>query len=326
MTDTMKAVVIREPGAPGVLTVEDLPIPASRAGWVRIRVRAFGLNRSELFTRQGHSPNVRFPRVLGIEAVGEVDDDPSGKFAPGQTVATAMGNMGRAYDGGYAEYTSVPAGQVMALRTALGWAELGALPEMVQTAHGALTKGLQAKAGETLLIRGGTASVGLTAAVLAKSMGLAVAATTRNPGRADMLRANGADHVFVDGGQIADDVRAIFPGGVNKVLELVGTTTLKDSLRATALHGLVAMTGMVGNSWSFANFSPMEAIPTGVGLTTYAGDAEDFIATPLQAFIDAVEAGQARIPAGPVFRLDQIAETHGVMEGNAAVGKIVVVT
>ena len=322
----MRAVVIRGPGGPGVLQIEDKPIPEARPGWVRIRVRAIGLNRSELFTRQGHSPNVVFPRVLGIEAVGEVDDDPSGTFNKRQTVATAMGGMGRDFDGSYADYTLVPLGQVMALRTRLGWDALGALPEMVQTAHGALTTALRIASGESLLIRGGTTSVGLTAAILAKRAGLTVAATTRKPGRADMLRENGADHVFVDDGSIATDVRAVFPGGVNKVLELVGTTTLLDSLQATARHGAVAMTGMVGNSWELERFSPMAAIPTGVNLTTYSGGADDFMATPLQAYIDSVEAGQARIPAGPRFSLEEIAAAHEAMESNTAGGKIVVVT
>ncbi len=69
-------------------------LPRTKPVWVLIRVRAFGLNRSELFTRQGHSPNVRFPRFLGIEAVGDVVEAPSGGFAPGDKVATAMGGMG----------------------------------------------------------------------------------------------------------------------------------------------------------------------------------------------------------------------------------------
>jgi hypothetical protein len=74
-------------------------------------VQAFGLNRSEFFTHQGHSPNVPFPRVLGIEAVGEVVAAPDGGFEEGDTVATAMGGMGRQYDGGYAEYTLAPSGR-----------------------------------------------------------------------------------------------------------------------------------------------------------------------------------------------------------------------
>ncbi len=104
---TMKAAVIREPGAPEVLVIEELPVPQPAPGWILIRVKAFGLNRSELFTRQGLSPSVSFPRVLGIEAVGVVENAPGGEFKPGQIVATAMGGMGRAFDGGYAEYTSV---------------------------------------------------------------------------------------------------------------------------------------------------------------------------------------------------------------------------
>lgn len=93
----MKAVMIREAGDPQVLRLEDRRIPTPTPGWALIRVRAFGLNRSELFTRQGHSPNVRFPRILGIEAVGEVVEAPNGEFAPGDKIATAMG--GRAQSG-----------------------------------------------------------------------------------------------------------------------------------------------------------------------------------------------------------------------------------
>ena len=185
----MKAVVIHQAGGPEVLNLEDRPVPAPRPGWVLIRVRAFGLNRSELFTRQGHSPNVRFPRILGIEAVGEVVEAPGGGFAPGDKVATAMGGMGRAFDGGYAEYTLVPASQVQKVETGLDWANLGALPEMVQTAYGSLHTSLRLQAGQTLLIRGGTTSVGLTAAILAKKLGATVIATTRKPERETMLKA-----------------------------------------------------------------------------------------------------------------------------------------
>ena len=91
----MKAAVIYEPGGPEVLKLETIPVPKPNNNEVLIRIKAFGLNRSELFTRQGHSPGVKFPRVLGIEACGLVEEAPGGQFKKNQIVATAMGGMVR---------------------------------------------------------------------------------------------------------------------------------------------------------------------------------------------------------------------------------------
>jgi NADPH:quinone reductase-like Zn-dependent oxidoreductase len=322
----MKAAVIHEPGGPEVLRIESLPVPKPERGQVLIRVKAFGLNRSEMFTRKGLSPGVKFPRVLGIEAVGVVENAPGNEFNTGDIVATAMGGMGRDFDGGYAEFTAVSADYVQSIKTTLPWDTLGALPEMLQTAWCSLFNALQLLKGQRLLIRGGTTSVGFAAAAIAKRHGALVASTTRKHERHQLLLDGGADRVFIDSGSIAKDVREAFPAGVDKVLELVGTTTLLDSLLCTKPGGIVCLTGMVGNKWTFENFSPMEAIPSAVCLTCFAGESVKFSEIPLQELVDQISAGDLRVQVGRVFHLDDIVEAHECMDENKAGGKIVVLT
>ena len=195
---------------------------------------------------------------------------------------------------------------------------------MLQTAWGSLFKSLRLAKGDRLLVRGGTTSVGLAAAAIAKNFGAQVAATTRSQSRADLVRSSGAETVHIDTGSIAKQVKQA--GGADKVLELVGTTTLEDSILCANEGGIVCMTGMVGNSWALKDFSPMDSIPTAVSLTTYSGGSEDFLATPLADLVKQVEAGTLLVQIGKVFHLDQIVEAHRCMEENKAGGKIVVLT
>ena len=330
MAKMMQAAVMYEAGGPEVLKLESRPVPEPKTGEVLLRVKVFGLNRSEMFTRQGHSPGVQLPRVLGIEAVGVVEAAPGGEFAPGDVVVTAMGGMGRQFDGSYAEYTAVPAKQVQRVGTAgeapagLTWETLGALPEMLQTAWGSLFRALRLGSRETLLIRGGTTSVGLAAAAIAKGKGVTVIATTRKAESEDLLRRSGADEVILDTGAIADEVRRRHPEGATKVLELIGVTTLKDSLQCASEGGLVCMTGIVGNKWSFDDFAPMDVIPKAVGLTVYTGESEDVMRTPYGDLMKQIAAGTLHVEIGKVFRLEEIVEAHRTMEENRGGGKIVV--
>lgn len=322
----MRAVVLDGPGPAEALVIRERPIPVPRPGQVLIRVRAFGLNRSELHTRLGLAEGVTFPRVPGIEAVGEVADSPGGEFRAGQKVATLMGGMGRVFDGGYAEYTCVPAGQVLPFESELPWPVIGAVPEMLQTAHGSLTIGLDVQPSQSLLIRGGTSSVGMAAAILAKRRGLTVLATTRDEAKREALLAIGVDHVLIDDGDLAAAVRRIVPDGVDAALELVGTPTLRDTLRATRIHGTVCFTGMLSNKWTVPDFYPIDYIPRGVRLTSYTGGAADLPGNVLQDFLQAVADGTAIAPLDKTYTLDQIAQAHSDMEENRASGKLVVTT
>jgi NADPH2:quinone reductase len=326
MSGTMRAVVLDAPGPPEALRIRKLPIPQPQPGWVLIEVRAFGLNRSELQTRLGLADGVTFPRVPGIEATGVVAAAPGGEFPAGQPVMTMMGGMGRTFDGGYAEYTCVPAAQVIPFRSELDWDVLGAVPEMLQTAYGSLTVGLDVRPGQSLLIRGGTSSIGMAAAVLAQRRGLAVLATTRNPAKAAALTALGVDHVLVDDGNVAAQVRAVLPEGVDAALELVGTPTLPDTLRSTRVHGVVCFTGMLSNEWLVHDFYPIGYLPRGVRLAAYGGEADDLPAEVLQEFLDEVAAGTAVVPVARTYAFDEIVRAHADMAADRVAGKLVVTT
>ena len=215
MHERMKAIVVDGPGPPEALTIRELRVPKPQQGWVLLEVKAFGLNRSELHTRLGLAEGVTFPRVLGIEAAGVVAGCPGGELQVGQQACALMGGMGRTFDGGYAQYTCVPVRQVVPFTSGLDWGTIGAVPEMLQTSHGSLTIGLDAKPGQSILIRGGTSSIGMATAILAKRLGMKVLSTTRDASKMAALRDIGVDHVIIDDGEIASDVRELARGGVD---------------------------------------------------------------------------------------------------------------
>ena len=324
MTATMRAIVVEAPGGPEVLQIREVARPVAVAGEVLVRVRAFGLNRSELHFRRGLAYTGTFPRIPGIEATGVVEDAPGGQFQPGTQVVTMMGGMGREFDGGYAEFVVVPAEQVIPFHSDLPWEILGGVPEMLQTASGSLTVGLNAQPGDSILVRGGTSSVGLAAIVLAKLQGMTVLATTRREAARSQLETMGADHVLIDDGAIAEQARRIVPGGVDGAIELVGVNVMKDTLRATRAGGTVCFTGMLSDQWTIPEFYPMEWLPNGVRLTAYSGESTDLSAQTLQGFLDAVAEGRATVPIGRTYRMDEIARAHQEMEAGVVGGKGVV--
>ena len=322
----MRAIVLDAPGPPESLQLRTVPRPEPRNGWVLLRVEAFGLNRSELHTRLGLAgDDVSFPRIPGIEAAGVIEAAPGTPFEPGTRAVAMMGGMGRTIDGGYAEYTLVPAACVIPVNTNLDWRRLGALPEILQTAWGSITVGVNLSEGDTLLVRGGTSSVGLMSAILAKRGGAKVISTTRRADRTQALLDVGVDHVLVDDGRIAGKVRAICPGGVDGAIELVGAPTLRDTLRACRPGGTACFTGMLSNQWIVPEFYPIEFIPTGVRLTAYGGDADNLPGEVLSEIADSIARGEIDWPV-EVYSMDDIVRAHDDMENNRVAAKQVVIT
>lgn len=326
----MKAYVVENVGGPEVMQLRDIPSATPNANEVRIRVRAFGLNRAEVYRRAGKMGPISSPVVPGIEAVGEVISDASGTFRAGQRVATAMGGMQFSRPGSYAEEVTVLRSNVIDLHdTTLSWEELAALPESYLTVWGALGRSLGLAKGQTLLVRGATASLGLAATAYAKSLGAHVVATTRSEENVQRLREVGADVAIVDRGQIEGDVRRVFPEGVDAALEVVGATTLRDTIKALKPFGAVAVVGLLGGPPVLEHFHLMQDLPHATRLSFFPSGmlgtaALPLADAPLRAIADGISAG--RIPSLRVrtFDFDDVQQAHVLMESDRALGKLVV--
>jgi NADPH:quinone reductase-like Zn-dependent oxidoreductase len=272
---------------------------------------------------EGDASYIQLPRILGIECVGEVEDGSNTHFKKGQKVVALMGGMGRSFDGSYAEYTLIPAKNVFFVDTKLDWAELAAIPETYFTAFGSLFQSLQLVSTDVLLVRGGTSATGLAAIQLAKSIGATVFASTRKESKRELLIKQGADHVLIENGMLAQQLKQLYPQGISKILELIGPSTLYESMSLLKLHGIVCVTGILGKKVTIDNFYPIKDIPSGVYLTGFVSNS------PSQLIIDELFTYLWDYNLHPLiartFSLEEIAEAHQLMESNEANGKIVVV-
>ena len=320
----MKAIVLYKSCSPEELKISEVQVPEVKPGWVLIKVKAFGLNRSELIMRayEADSPYIKLPRIPGIECAGEIEDPSDSNFVNGQRVIALMGGMGRSFDGSYAEYALVPYKNVFKVETTLGWEELAAIPETYFTAYGSLFDSLQLISEDTLLIRGGTSALGLSAIQLAKSYGATVTASTRNVSKHDLLKRQGADNVLIDDGTIREQLFSLYPKGVDKVLELIGPSTLLESARLVRHHGIICSTGVLGETGMLNNFDPIKDLSSGVYLTGF------FSNYPTQAIMNKIFDHLNKHKLHPliskVFSLDEIGQAHALMENNTANGKVIV--
>lgn len=317
----MKAIVIDHCCAAEELRVTELPMPEARKGWVVVKVFAAGLNHSESLLRQfeADQPHINTPVVPGIECVGEVwDASDSLRLRKGDRVVALMGGMGRSFNGSYEEYVLLPESIVFRVESTLDWVSLAAVPETYYTAYGSLTECLLLCEGDCLMVRGATSTVGRAAIQLAKAMGATVVAACRRESSFAEMIALGADKCVIDNGEIA---RQQLPARPNKVLELVGPRTLRDSLSCVSTPGYVCSTGILGNQYTVPQFDPIKYIPNGVFLSGF------FSNYPTQQSIDGLfrllECQHIRPQYARVFSLDQTAQAHRLLEDGTAGGKIV---
>ena len=322
----MKAMVIRDYGGPEQLHLAEVPTPEPVPGTVLIRIKALGLNRAETYMRRGLWGDVA--KISGIECVGTVEHDPDSKFDKGQTVIALMGGMGRTINGSYAEFTCVPAANVVAIKTSLPWNELAAIPESYATAWSCLHKNLKIEAGQTLLVRGATSALGLAALNIAREAGLRVIATSRTSKSAALLESVGAAMVLREQEDVPVEVRKACSSGADAVLDIVGNSTLLGSLKAARHYGRVCLAGFLGGHEPVPAFDPLSQMPTGVQLSFFASfmlgtsgfPLEDI---PLQDIVERAEQGKYHVKPARVFQLEQISSAHRLMEANGAGGKVV---
>jgi NADPH:quinone reductase len=322
----MTAIEITKNGGPEVLQLKTRARPEVTPGTVVIKVRAFGLNHAEIYFRKGAWGDVS--PVSGIECVGEIVAAGTSDFIVGQRVFALMGGMGRSIPGSYAEFVRVPEDAVVAIESSLPFNTLAALPESYATAWTFLHSQLKCQRGEAVLIRGGTSALGQAALNLGRLQGLRVVATTRSQERFQIIEALGAQAVL-EHPALANELRSRSLR-IDAVMDIIGTSTLLDSLQVPHFGGRVAMAGFLGGMAPLVDFNPLAHFPSGVSFSFFASAfmfgtaACPLSGIPFQQFVDAAQ--QKLIVAAPahVFAFDKIQEAHHLMESGRSLGKIVV--
>lgn len=319
---TMKAIVINKITPASAAKLSVIEVPRVKPSWLLVRVRGRGLNHSEQVLRLGEVGRdyIAAPIVPGIECVGEVADPGDTPFAEGQRVCAFMGGMGRSFHGSYAEYVLAPAHHTFALPPStrnMPWAQLAAIPETFFTAWGSLFECMSLGEKDTLLVRGGSCALGYAAVQIAHALGCKVAATVSSARHRGLLERLGCAYVLEDDGALA--AKGLEP---TKVLELVGTKTLLDSLKTAGHGGVVCHTGILGGEEPLHAFSPLADIPNGVHLTGFHSN------WPNQKTVDDMFKFIARHGIEPViaatFPFERIGEALSLQDRGGFEGKIVV--
>jgi len=325
----MKAIVLEKCCDANELKVSDIEKPSIKEGYLLVKINAFGINRSEILLRQyeANEDYIKLPVVPGIECVATVVESSDKNFQTGDKIISLMGGMGRNFNGSYQEYALLPIKNSFKISENIlekyTTEEIASIPETYFTAYGSLFECLQLSSNDTLLIRGATSATGLTALTLARACGCEIIATTRNKERIKKLTSLGADCVIIDNGNFSEKIKERMPGGVNKILELIGPQTLNDSFKSLSKHGICCVTGILGNKEYVENFDPIKDVPNGKYLTSFFSNypTEEII----NSIFEYIIKNNIKPPVSNVFTsLEDICEAHKLMESNNAQGKIII--
>jgi NADPH2:quinone reductase len=322
----MRAIVLEKFGGLDSLVFKEIPEPEPKAGYVVIQIKAFGINHAEIHMRRGEWAEAA--EVSGIECVGIVKSCPGGEFPIGAKVAALMGGLGRTINGSYAEYTRAPVGNVALIESSLSWSELAAIPESYSTAWTCLFRNLEIQSGQSLVIRGATSAFGQAALNMAVNAGANVIATTRNRQRFGMLEALGAKRVEIERPDLAAHIAE--RKQLDAVLDLVGNSTILDSLAMLRRGGRACLAGWLGGLAPIPDFNPLLQMPSGVywtffGSFVFGTPGFPLSDVPLQSIAEDIAKGKYSAKPSRIFKFGEIREAHRVMEANEANGKMVVV-
>jgi NADPH2:quinone reductase len=327
----MRAIWIDRYGEPEVLIRGEAPTPVAGPGEILVRVSHAGVNFMDIHTRQGKYKDsrtypVRLPTTLGMEGAGEVVALGSGvtDLKPGDRVAWCI------VWGSYAEYAVVPAWRAVKVPAALSLEMAAASVFHGFTAHYLVHDLGRLAPGSTCLIHAASGGIGQLLIQLAKRAGAEVFATTSTPDKAEVARAQGADHAMLyDDGRFADAIREATGGrGVDVVFDAVGKATLRDSFRATRTRGLVVNYGSV--SGSIRDLDPIELGEAGSLFLTRPRLADHLADAPMirgraDAIFSALLDGSLKIEIAGRYTLDNVEEAHAALEERRTVGKPVLV-
>jgi NADPH:quinone reductase-like Zn-dependent oxidoreductase len=218
---------------------------------------------------------------------------------------------------------------VYALQSDLDWATLAAIPESYATAWSCLFANLHIKAGQVLFVRGGTSALGQAAINIAVHEGVTVLTSTRSESKVPLLTELGTSHVLLENGKLSEAVHDVYPDGIDGVLDIIGNSTLLDSLRMAKKGGHVCVAGFLGGSEP-VSFNWLANMPFGVDVNAFASllfGTKDFPHSdvPMQQIVNRVADGTYKAKPAKVFPFEHIADAHRLMESNSLNGKIVVV-